>query len=166
MHHHDASCFIHTFPLFRSMRCYACHACLCHLLIFYAPLHACLHVHAWVLLASVPSMLQHNEVMDIRSKPTFFPYGHHLLFAFFLSVWLLACLLAFLFFACHVYHAYLLYASFICTLHLFLPLLVYWFLAFAFAFAFACIHMERGRMELGHGLPSASKKGEDASVSI
>ena len=83
---------------------------------------------------------------------------------FYLLVCLLTCLLAFLFFACHVYHAYLLYASFICTLHLFLPLLVYWFLAFAFAFA--CIHMERGRMELGHGLPSASKKGEDASVSI
>ena len=74
----------------------------------------------------------------------------------FLLVYLLACLLSFLFFACHVYHAYLLYVSFICTLHLFLPLLVCLFLVFAFA----CTHMERGRMELGHGLPGASKKGQ------
>ena len=41
-------------------------------------------------------MLQHNEAMDIRSKPTFVPRGHHLLFAF-LLVCLLACLLASLF---------------------------------------------------------------------
>ena len=53
---------------------------------------------------------------------------------------LLSCLFSFsfvsllsCFFACYVYHAYLLYASFICSLHLFLPLLVYWFLIFAFA---------------------------------
>ena len=52
-----------------------------------------LHVHARVLLSSVSSMLQHNEVMDIQSKPTFVPLGHHLLFAFLLN-WLLACLLA------------------------------------------------------------------------
>ena len=58
-------------------------------------------------------MLQHNEVMDIRSKPTFVPREHHFLFAFSL-VCLLSC-----FFACHVYHAYLLYTSFICSLHLF-----------------------------------------------
>ena len=63
-------------------------------------------------------------------------------------------------YACHVYHAYLLYASFICSLHLFLPLLVCWFLVFAFA----CTHIERGRMELGHDLPGASKKGKDASM--
>ena len=78
------------------------------------------------------------------------------LFAFSL-VCLLSC-----FFACHVYHAYLLYASFICSLHLFLPLFVYWFLVFAFA----CIHMERGCIELGHGLLRASKKGEDVSIWI
>ena len=65
-------------------------------------------------------------------------------------------------YACHVYHEYLLYASFICSLHLFLPLLVCWFLVFAFA----CTHMERGRIELGHGLPGASKKYEDASMWI
>ena len=49
-----------------------------------------------------------------------------------LFTFLLVCLLS-CFFACHVYHAYLLYASFICFLHLFLPLLVCWFLVFAFA---------------------------------
>ena len=44
----------------------------------------------------------------------------------------------------------------------FLPFLVYWFLVFAFA----CTHMERGRMELRHGLLGASKKGKDASMWI
>ena len=78
------------------------------------------------------------------------------LFAF-LLVYMLSC-----FFACHVYHAYLLYASFICSLHLFLPLLVCWFLIFAFT----CTHMERGRMVLRHDLPSASKRGKDASMWI
>ena len=78
------------------------------------------------------------------------------LFAF-LLVRLLSC-----FFACYVYHAYLLYASFICYLHLFLPLLVCWFLVFAFA----CTHIERGPMELEHGFPGISKKGEDASMWI
>ena len=79
---------------------------------------------------------------------------------------LLSCLFAFslicllsCFFACHVYHAYMLYASFICSLHLFLPLLICWFLVLAFA----CTHMERGRTELGHNLPSASKKHVDIS---
>ena len=78
------------------------------------------------------------------------------LFAFSL-VCLLCC-----FFACHVYHAYLLYAAFICSLHLFLSLLVCWFIVFAFA----CTHMERGCIELGYGLPGASKMGEDASMWI
>ena len=77
-------------PLFSSMRWYACHACLCHSLALYASLHACLYVHARVLLAGLSSMFQHNEVMDIRSKPTFVPCKHHLLFAF-----LLVCILAY-----------------------------------------------------------------------
>ena len=96
MHHHDASCFMHTFPLFRSVPCYAYHAWLRHPLALYASLHACLHIHASVLLASVSSILQHNKAMDIRSKPTFVPRGCHLLFVF-LLVCLLVCLLAFLF---------------------------------------------------------------------
>ena len=80
---------------------------------------------------------------------------------------LLSCLFAFslisllyCFFAWHVYPAYLLYAHFICSWHLFLPLLVYWFLVFAFA----CTHMEQGCFELGKNRPGASKKGADASM--
>ena len=105
--------------LFCSTRWYACHACLHHLLALYASLHTCLHVHAWVLLANVSSMLQHNEAMDIRSKPTFVPCGH--------CPCLFAILLCFpfcshpSFYVCHVYHVYLLYASLLCYLHLFLP---------------------------------------------
>ena len=90
------------------MRWYAYHACLCHPLASCASLHACLHVHAWNLLASVLSMLQHNEAMDIQSKPTFVPRGHHLLFVFLLVAFLLVCLL-YCFSDCHAYHTYLLY---------------------------------------------------------
>ena len=78
-----------------------------------------------------------------------------------LFVFLLVCLLS-CFFACHVYHAYLPYASFICSLHLFPTSLVCWFLDFVVA----CTHMERGHIELGYRLPSASKRGADASMSI
>ena len=97
MHHHDAGCFMHTILLFRSLQWYACHACLCHPLTFYASLHTCLHVHAWVLLACVSSMFQYNEVVDVRSKPTFIPRGHHLLLPSYLfPSRLFACFLAFL----------------------------------------------------------------------
>ena len=148
--------YLSPFPLYA-------HACLCHSLAFCASLHARLHVHAWVLLASVSSMLQHNEVMDIRSKPTFVPYGHHILLAFSL-VGLFACLLAFWFLCLPCLSCLSTLGLFICSLHLFLSLLVSWFLAFAFAFA--CTHMERGHLELGHSLPSASKRGADVSMSI
>ena len=154
-------CFVHTLPLFWFVQWYAYNASLCHLLAFCASLHTCLHVHAWVLLVSVSSMLQHNEVMDIRSKPTFIPRKHHLLFAF-------ACLSPFLSFVCmiphscvcHFCHAYC-FMPFLYALCIFpFLLLVCWFLVFAFA----CAHVERGRMELGHGLPSASKKGANVSM--
>ena len=90
-------------------------------------------------------------------------------FIVYLPSCLLSCLIAFSFvyllscsFAFHVYHAYQLYASFICFLHLFLPVLVCWSLVFAFA----CTDKERGHIELGHGLLGASKKGEDANMWI
>ena len=117
------------------------------------------------------SMLQHNEVMDIRSKPTFVSCEHYLLFACLLSclVGFLVCLFILLFVmspatccACHVYCVYLLYAYFMHILRIFLPSLVCWFLIFAFA----CTHMERGRLEMGHSLPSTSKKGADTSMSL
>ena len=148
-------------PLFCSMWWYAYHACLCHPLALYASLHACLHVHAWFLLASVSSMLQHNEVMDIQSKLTFVPRGNHLCWLFRLFAFLFVCLLSG-FFACHVYHAYLLYVSFIWILHLFPPSHVCWFYVFAFAYT----RIEQGRIKLGHGLPSLSRKSKDASMWI
>ena len=51
---------------------------------------------------------------------------------------------------------------FICSLHHFLPFLVCWFLVFTFA----CTHMEQECIELGHGLPGASKDGAGTSMSI
>ena len=128
---------MHTFPIFHSVRWYACHACLCHPLAFYASSHSCSHVHAWVLLATVLFILQHNETMDIRSKPKFVPRGHHLLFAFFL-VGLFACFLVFLpssshaylvacHVSCHMLCLLYLYACLLCThctlsTHLFLSI--------------------------------------------
>ena len=69
----------------------------------------------------------------------------------FLLVCLLSC------YICHVYLLYLLYAFLLCSLHLFLPWLVFWFLVFAFT----CTHME-----LGHDLPGTSKRGEDVNMKI
>ena len=46
-------------------------------LYFFASLHVCLHVHAWVCVLSI---FQSNETMDTQSKPTFVPLGHYLLF--------------------------------------------------------------------------------------
>ena len=156
----DAGYFVHTFPLFCSVRWCAYHACLCHPLAFFTSLHACLHVHAWVLLVSVSSILQHNEAMDVWSKSTFVPRKHHLLFAL-LLVYLFVRLLAFL--LCLPCLSYL---SALCLFHILfaslLSSLVYWFLVFAFA----CTYMERGCLELGHGLLGASEKGAGTSMSI
>ena len=118
MHLRMLGCFMHAFPFFHSVRWYACHACLCH------PL-------AWVLLASVSSMLQHNEVMNIWFKPKFVPREHQLLFVF-LLVCFFACLLAFLLYSPCLSCSSILWL-FIYSLHVFLRLLVCWFLFFAFA---------------------------------
>ena len=90
------------------------------------------------------------------------------LFAF-LLVCFLSCLFAIslvyshpCFYVYHIYHVYLLHASIMCSLHLFLPLLACWFLVFVFA----CTHMKQGRMELRQGFSSACKKGANASMSI
>ena len=78
------------------------HAMLCLLCLFVPPVgFLCIFTRLLTcpcmnLATSVSSMFQHNEVMDIRSKPTFVPRGHHLLFAF-LLVCLFTCLLSFLF---------------------------------------------------------------------
>ena len=89
------------------------------------------------------------------------------LFAF-LFICFLVCLLIFAChvpatcYACHIYLAYLLCTLWALSTHLFLSLLVYWFLVLASAWT----HMEWGRIELGHGLLGASKKGEDANMWI
>ena len=129
------------------------------LLALIAFLHVCLHVHAWVLPTSVLSMLQHNKAMDIWSKPTFIPRSHHLLFAF-LLVYPFACLLASWLLCLPCLSCLSTLCLFICSLHLFLPLLVCWFLVFAFA----CTLMERGGLELAYSLLGACKKGTDASM--
>ena len=182
MHPHDACCYVHTLPLFRSLQWYAYHARLCHLLAFYAPLHAWLHVHAWVLLASVSSRLQHNEVVDIWSKTYICPPctpPFVCLFACLSSLLytcLPVCLLSFLFvclsygLSCFLPYAMLAMSiMLICFMPLsyllcifFLPLLVCWFIVSVFA----CTHTKRGRMELGHDLLGISKKGTDTSMSI
>ena len=157
MHRHDASCFVHTYPLFHSMWWYVCHACLRHPLVLCASLHACLHVHAWALLANVSSMLQCNEAMDIQSKRTFVPHKHHLLFAIlFVYPLLFVCYLACLSLCLLVHFAPFFYYQCFSPY----PLLCCWFLVFAFA----CTHMEWGHMELGHDLLGTSKKGTDASL--
>ena len=109
----------------------AYHAFLCHLLALCASLHACLHVHAWVLLVSVSSMLQHNENMDIRSKPTFVLRGCHLF----------VCFLACLPFACYLL-SYLFAPFLICLLAscmLCLSLLSCLFVLHPFAIIYASI---------------------------
>ena len=80
---------------------------------------------------------------------------------------LLSCLFAFLlvcllscFFACHAYHAYLLYAfSYALCIFSF-----HCFMLVFFVFAFACTHMKQWGLEWGHNLLGASKKGANASM--
>ena len=82
-------------------------------------------------------------------------------FAFSL-VCLLACLLALLFLCLPCLPCLSTLCIFICSLHLFLLLLVCWLLVFAFA----CTHMEQGHIELGHDHPGTSKRGADANMSV
>ena len=152
---------------------FRCQVAPCVLFLFSAPCDAMLtmlvcstcwlsvHVYTFAYMSMHEScLLLCHPCFNTMTLWTFDPNLHLSLmdttfYFLFLLVYLLACSLAFLFFACHVYHAYLLYVSFICTLHLFLPLFVCWFLVFAFA----CTHTKRGRMELRHGLLGSSKKG-------
>ena len=155
------SCSVHTLPFFSPcdamLTMLDCATCWLSMHLY---MLAYMFMHESCLLVCHPCFntmklwtFDHNLHLSL-TETTFCLLSY--LFAF-LLVRLLSC-----FFACYVYHAYLLYASFICSLHLFLLVLVCWFLVFAFA----CTHMERGRMELEHGFPGTSKKGEDASMWI
>ena len=153
--------FVHTLL-------FSLHAMLCLPCLFAPPIGFSMHLYMLAHMSMHEScLLVCRPCFNTMKLWTFDPNLHlsladttfcllSCLFAF-----LLICLLSY-FFDCHVYYAYLLYASFICSLYLFLPSLVCRFLVFSFA----CTHMERRRMEPRHGLPSASKKGEDASMWI
>ena len=133
-----------------------CCACLCHPLALYASLHACLLVHAWVFLASVSSILKHNEVMDIRSKPTFVPREHHLLFIF-LLVFFFACLFASLLSMPIVLIRFMLVHMLFASFPSMACLLV--------SCLYLCMYTHgRGCMELGHSFLGASKRGADVSM--
>ena len=173
MHHHNAGCCKDTFSFFLSVRWYAYHGCLCHSLL-YMHLYALAYMtmHKSCLLVCRPYFnTMKLWTPDLNLHLSFADTTFCLLaclFAF-LLVCLLSCLFAILFacshpcfYVCHIYHVYLLHAFIMCSLHLFLPLLAYWFLVFVFA----CTHMERECKEVRHSFPSASKKGKDASMSI
>ena len=120
-------------------------------LCFFAFLHACPHVHAWICVSSI---LQSNGTMDTQSKPTFVPPGHPLLSNNML-VFPFICL------ACFVYPPFGIFSLFIFSV-LFLPfvsLLVCWLVSFVLA----CTHMEWGCLEEGRDLLGASKKANDTS---
>ena len=129
------ACLIYTFLC--SVRCcYACLACFVPpIWLFFASLHACLHVYAWVCVSSI---LQSNGTMDTQFKPTFVLLGHPLLFDNMfvcpcLTLPLIACLLAcfpsICFFAC-------LLACF------------FWY----------CMYMGHGHLEQRYDLLGASKR--------
>ena len=118
-------------PIHFSVPCDDCLPCFFVPLVhFMRILHTSLHVHAWVLLVSVSSILQHNEAMDIQSKPTFVPHKHHLFFAILLVypllvVCYLACLLLCSYvcshlvcYACHCYFACSFCALLLLSMHL------------------------------------------------
>ena len=150
----------------------AYHVFLCHPLALCASLHAYLHVHAWVFLVSVSSMLQHNEAMDIRSKPTFVPHGHHLLFAILLVyplvvVCYLACLpLCSYVFSHPVYYAYRCYLA--CLFCTFLLLSMYLSLSIARLLVFylcLCMYTHGARIHRARvRSPRCKWKGADASL--
>ena len=113
--------------LLRAMICLPC--LFMPLSALHASSHDCLHVHAWVLLTSVLSMLQHNEVMDRHPIQTYIcPSRTPPLFVS-LLFFLLACLLARIFarilvamLAIFVFPVH--FTSFSYYLYIFLPLFV------------------------------------------
>ena len=114
MHRHNAGCFVHTFPLFRSVRWYACHARLCHLFSMHLYTLVYMSMHESCLLVCCPyfntmKLWISNPNLHLSLANTTFCFLS-CLFAF-LPIHLLSC-----FFDCHFYHAYLLYAIFICSL--------------------------------------------------
>ena len=94
--------------------------------------------------------------MDIRSKPTFVPRKHHLLFAF-LLVCLLACLLAFLFLCLQCLSC----LSTLCLVHMLYASLSFLCLSVGFLFLPSHVHTHGART---HGArarsPRRKQKGQ------
>ena len=120
MHHDDAGCFVDTYPFFRSMRCLLTMlVCATRGLSMHLYTLAYMSIHESCLLMCRPCF---NTMKLWTSDPNQYLSLADTTFC------LLSCLFAFLlicllsYYACHVYHAYLLYASFIYSLHLFLSI--------------------------------------------
>ena len=156
MHHHDAGCFVHTYPFFRSMRCLLTMlVCATRGLSMHLYTLAYMSIYESCLLMCHPCFntmklwtFDPNQYLSIANT-TFRLLSCFVLFIF-LLVFPLACLCAILF-VCYLFcsfaciHAMLAisillvhFASICYYLRIFLPLLVYWFLVFSFA----CTHME------------------------
>ena len=150
-----------TLPFFCSMRSYPYHACLCHPLAYmHLYMLACMFIHESCLLVCRPCF-------NTMKLWTFDPNLHFSLvdttFCF------LFCLFAFLlvylisgFFACHVYHAYLI--CFMSPLYAFCIFSFHRLFAGFLSIAFPCTHLEQGCIELGHDLPGTREKGKGASM--
>ena len=106
---------MYTFPSFRSVQCYACHACLCHHIHLYTLAH--MSMHESCLLVCHP-YFNTMKLWTFNPNLHLSPTDNTFCFLSYLFVFSLVCLL-FCCYACHVYHAYLLYSSFTCSLHLF-----------------------------------------------
>ena len=150
MHRHDASCYVHTFPLFAPyddmLTMLVCATCWLYMHLY---MPAYMSMHESCLLVCHPYF---NTMKLWKFDPNLHLSPVNTTFCLFAC--LFACflaLLAFLFvrssllimspvtcYACHIYLVCLLYTHHALSMYLFLPLLVCWFLVFAFA----CIHME------------------------
>ena len=173
-HLYDAGCFVHTSP-FSAPRnvMLTMLVCVTRWLSMHLYMLAYMFMHEFCLLMCRPYF---STMKSWTSDPNLHlsPRRHHLLFAFFLicllldslfvclQVRLLILLLVMSPATCYCFACML--VCFIPIAHYlgisFFPLLICWFLVFAFA----CTHMERGQIELGHGLLGTSKKGADASM--
>ena len=114
MHRHDIGCFMHTFPLFRSVQWYAYHACLC-------PRWLCLHLYTLAYMFMHEScLLVCHPCFNTMKSWTFDPNLHLSLVdticPLVCAPLLLICLLSSLFacscvslylgcYACHIYPA-------------------------------------------------------------
>ena len=163
MHHHNADCFMHTFPFFTSYDdMLAMLVCATRWLYTHLYTLAYMFMHESCLLVCRPcfntiKLWTFDPNLHLSLTDTTFCL-FSCLFAFSL-VCFFACLLAFLLCLPCLSRSSIL-CLFIYSLHLFRPLLVWWFLVFAFA----CTHMKQGRMELRHGFLGTSKRDADVCM--